>query len=114
MALLEELMQIHPELVIDNQEGLKILLEEKYLLQRERDEAALEKQKAQIKSEGIEIGNSEGIEIGKSEGIVEGRIESAYLMMKNGGISFDGASAILGLSKIEQAMLRQRMAKNGH
>jgi flagellar biosynthesis/type III secretory pathway protein FliH len=72
----------------------------------------------EAKSEGVEIGKSEGIEIGKSEGIVEGvtkgRIESAYSIMTKGGISFNGVSAILNLSEIEQAMLRHRMAQNGY
>jgi flagellar biosynthesis/type III secretory pathway protein FliH len=66
------------------------------------------------KSEGIEIGKSEGIEIGKSEGKIEGKIESAYLMMKNLGLSMEAAAKAVELSEIEQVMLRQRMAQNGH
>jgi flagellar biosynthesis/type III secretory pathway protein FliH len=99
MMKLEEMMKIYPELVIDNREGLEILLEEKYKMQVE-----------EAKSEGVEIGKSEGI----VEGVTQGRIESAYSIMTKGGISFDGVSAILNLSEIEQAMLRHRMAQNGH
>jgi hypothetical protein len=119
MSIIKELMKIYPDIVLDDTDGMKehyrLLYELKLKEDKQMSEEKGKSEGIEIgKSEGIEIGKSEGIEIGKSEGIVEGRIESAYLMMKNGGISFDGASAILGLSKIEQAMLRQRMAKNGH
>jgi hypothetical protein len=115
MMKLDEMMTIFPDLVIDNRAGLEILLEEKYKVQVEDAKADAKSEGIEIgKSEGIEIGKSEGIEIGKSEGIVEGRIESAYLMMKNAGMSFEAVSAALQLSEIEQVMLRRRMAQNGH
>jgi hypothetical protein len=111
MSILKELMKIYPDIVLDDTDGMEEHYRLLYELKLKEDKQMAEEKG---KSEGIEIGKSEGIEIGKSEGETKGRIESAYLMMKKGGISFDGASAILGLSEIEQEMLRHRRAQNGH
>jgi hypothetical protein len=115
MRTLEEIYREFPELEPDPNQGIRKLYEAKLKSKTEEAEHKGKSEGIEIgKSEGIEIGKSEGIEIGKSEGMVEGRIESAELMMANGGMSFEGASAILRLSEMEQVMLRQRMAKNGH
>lgn len=75
-------------------------------------EGEVEREKNKLKQE-VKIAKQKAKEA-KSVGIIEGRIESAYLMVRNAGLSVEAVIAALNLSELEQAIFLQRMAQNGH
>jgi hypothetical protein len=126
MKRMVEIMQEHPELELTDNEGHKRFFkmmakaeveEAKQEFKKEVREAKQEAKAAQKQAKEAQLHAQkaeQNAQKAEQKGLTQGRIESAYLMMAKAGMSFEDATATLSLSKIEQVMLRQRMAQNGH